>query len=32
VELNEAIFSAHPQIDGHFNLFRESWHRRDGDQ
>jgi galactonate dehydratase len=30
VELNEAVFSEHPQIDGHFNLFKEDWHRRDG--
>ncbi len=32
VELNEAIFAEHPQIDGHFSLFRENWHRRDGSQ
>lgn len=29
VELNEAIFREHPQIDGHFDLYREDWHRRD---
>ena len=30
VELNAAVFSAHPQVNGHFNLFQENWHRRDG--
>lgn len=30
VELNESVFSKHPQTDGHFNLFKENWHRRDG--
>jgi galactonate dehydratase len=30
VELNEALFSSHPQIDAHFNLFQDDWHRRDG--
>jgi galactonate dehydratase len=29
VELNEAVFSENPQIDAHFNLFKEEWHRRD---
>ena len=29
VELNEPIFSEHPQIEAHFNLFKEEWHRRD---
>jgi galactonate dehydratase len=29
VELNEAVFSEHPQIEAHFNLFKENWHRRD---
>ena len=29
VELNESIFSEHPQIEAHFNLFKEGWHRRD---
>ena len=29
VELNEAVFSEHPQIEAHFNLFKEEWHRRD---
>jgi galactonate dehydratase len=29
VELNEAIFSEHPQIEAHFNLFKEDWQRRD---
>ena len=29
VELNESIFSEHPQIEAHFNLFKEEWHRRD---
>jgi len=32
VTLNEDIFSSHPQIDAHFNLFQEDWHRRDGHQ
>ncbi|MEP7287341.1 MAG: mandelate racemase/muconate lactonizing enzyme family protein [Chloroflexota bacterium] len=32
VELNVAIFEDHPQIDAHFDLFRENWHRRDGSQ
>jgi galactonate dehydratase len=32
VELNEAIFDEHPQVDKHFNLFRNDWHRRDGVQ
>ena len=29
VELNESVFSEHPQIEAHFNLFKEDWHRRD---
>jgi len=29
VELNESIFGEHPQIEAHFNLFKEEWHRRD---
>jgi galactonate dehydratase len=29
VELNEAIFRDHPQMDGHFDLWRDDWHRRD---
>ena len=29
VELNESLFSEHPQIEAHFNLFKEEWHRRD---
>ena len=29
VELNEAIFSEHRQIEAHFNLFKDEWHRRD---
>ena len=29
VELNESVFNEHPQIDAHFNLFKEEWHRRD---
>jgi galactonate dehydratase len=29
VELNEAIFSEHPPIEAHFNLFKNEWHRRD---
>jgi galactonate dehydratase len=29
VELNESMFSEHPQIEAHFNLFKEEWHRRD---
>jgi galactonate dehydratase len=32
VELNEAIFAEHPQIDAHFDLFREGWQLRDGSQ
>ncbi len=30
VELNKSVFSDHPQIEGHFNLFQDDWHRRDG--
>ena len=29
VELNESMFGEHPQIEAHFNLFKEEWHRRD---
>jgi galactonate dehydratase len=29
VELNESVFNEHPQIEAHFNLFKEEWHRRD---
>jgi galactonate dehydratase len=29
VELNEPVFSEHPQIEAHFDLFKEDWHRRD---
>jgi galactonate dehydratase len=29
VELNESVFREHPQIEAHFNLFKEEWHRRD---
>ncbi len=29
VELNETAFNEHPQIEAHFNLFKEEWHRRD---
>ena len=29
VELNEAVFAEHPLIEGHFDLFREGWERRD---
>ena len=29
VELNEAMFDEHPQIEAHFNLFKDEWHRRD---
>jgi galactonate dehydratase len=32
VELNDAIFAEHPQHEGHFNLFQDDWHRRDGVQ
>lgn len=28
VELNESVFRDHPQVDAHFNLFQEGWHRR----
>ena len=30
VTLDEAIFKERPQSDGHFNLFSDDWHRRDG--
>jgi len=29
VELNEVVFHEHPQIEAHFNLFKDNWHRRD---
>jgi galactonate dehydratase len=29
VELDESVFSEHPQIEAHFDLFKEDWHRRD---
>jgi galactonate dehydratase len=29
VELNEAIFKDHPPMEGHFDLFKDNWHRRD---
>ncbi|HMD80353.1 MAG TPA: mandelate racemase/muconate lactonizing enzyme family protein [Anaerolineales bacterium] len=29
VELNHSVFSEHPQIETHFNLFKDEWHRRD---
>jgi galactonate dehydratase len=29
VELNEAVFQDHPQMEGHFDLWRDDWHRRD---
>jgi len=29
VELNESMFGEHPQIEAHFNLFKDEWHRRD---
>lgn len=29
VELNESVFNEHPQIEAHFNLFKDEWHRRD---
>ena len=32
VELNEALFAEHPQVEGHFNLWKDDWHRRDGEQ
>jgi galactonate dehydratase len=32
VELNEAIFADHPQIDKHFNLFSDDWHTREQEQ
>jgi galactonate dehydratase len=30
VELNEAIFADHPYHEGHFDLFKDEWHKRDG--
>jgi len=30
VELNEAIFAEHPYHEGHFDLFKDEWHRCDG--
>ena len=29
VEFNESVFNEHPQIEAHFNLFKDEWHRRD---
>jgi galactonate dehydratase len=29
VELDESVFNEHPQIEAHFNLYKEEWHRRD---
>jgi galactonate dehydratase len=28
-ELNEQVFADHPLVEGHFDLFREGWERRD---
>ena len=30
VELNESIFNEHPQIEAHFDLFKDDWQLRDG--
>ncbi|HZQ09202.1 MAG TPA: mandelate racemase/muconate lactonizing enzyme family protein [Anaerolineae bacterium] len=30
VELNESLFRDHPQVDKHFDVYKEGWHRRDG--
>jgi galactonate dehydratase len=30
VELNEVLFAEHPYIEGHFDLYKDEWHRRDG--
>ncbi len=30
VEINEAIFAEHPYVAGHFDLFKDEWHKRDG--
>ena len=30
VELNEALFADHPYHEGHFDLFKDEWHKRDG--
>ncbi len=30
VELNEAVFADHPYHEGHFDLFKDEWHKRDG--
>lgn len=30
VELNEAVFADHPYVAGHFDLFKDEWHKRDG--
>jgi galactonate dehydratase len=32
IDIDELEFAKHPQIEGHFNLFREGWQHRDGDQ
>ncbi|MCA0456052.1 MAG: mandelate racemase/muconate lactonizing enzyme family protein [Chloroflexi bacterium] len=29
VELNEALFADHPYVEGHFDLFKDEWHRRE---
>lgn len=29
VELNEALFAEHPYVEGHFDLFKDEWHRRE---
>ena len=28
VELNEALFADHPYVEGHFDLFKDEWHKR----
>ncbi len=30
VELNEALFAEHPYVEGHFDLFKDEWQKRDG--
>jgi galactonate dehydratase len=32
IDIDEVEFAKHPQMEGHFNLFREGWQHRDGDQ
>lgn len=29
VELNEALFAEHPYVEGHFDLFKDEWHKRE---